>query len=374
MISIAAFNNGGAPSDGDGNLPDSIASGTILEADIRREGTLSLEWSGSDPETATLLKTTAESGIRVYVEGVRSPFQPALSRFNRVFILDGGANRDEGPRSLSCTKSRPFRRSFPDKVIRLRSGEYYGHPNRQRAGQCRFVSPLLKPSVTETRFPDYTPPLFTNEAAIRSGVVGSGAVGAAFYDSNVFPGFRGTLLGADAPTVASLDLGDRSPPGLNAYRLKKKDVVRVGETPGISLAVNIHGDVFAAQASNGTIGVAVPRVGPARRAVVGIRNVFPSRGVPGSFVFIVGVGLPLRPAVRIGGKRCTKARRMLGEVLMIRCVVPSFETYPLAPQTVTIGRFSLRTAFAVLNPDLAQPSIPEDAEFSEAEPEPSTTD
>lgn len=365
LVGIGAFNTGGVPSEQEGNLPDCLASATILEVDIRRGGPLSLEWSGSDPETATLLKTPFESGIRIYAEGLRSPYQPALSRFNHVFIIDGGANLD-GPRSTSCNRSRPFRRSFPDKVIRLRNGEYYGHPNRQREGQCIFISPLLKPSVAEARFPGYTPPLFTNEAAIRRGDVGSGTAGAVFYDSNLFPGFRGALLGGDVPEVKSVDLEGRKPPGLVAFILRKKKIVRVGNTPGISLAVNIYGDVFAAQVALGTIGVAIARVGPARKATVGIRSVFPSRGVPGSFIFIVGVGLALQSAVRIGGERCTKARRMPGEALMIRCVVPSFDVYPRSPQSVTVGRYLLRTAFTVLDPALAQPSF---VGAAEADPE-----
>lgn len=368
LVAIGAFNSGGAPSELEGNLPDCLASAAILEVDIRRGGTLSLEWSGSDPETATLLKTPFESGISIYAEGVRSPYQPALSRFNRVFIIDAGTNFDRGPRSTSCKRSRPFRRSFPDRVLRLRKGEYYGHPNRQRQGQCVFISPLLKPSVAESRFPGYTPPLFTNEAAIRRGDIGSGTTGAAFYDSNLFPSFRGTLLGGDAATVKSTDLEGRKPPGLNAYNLRKKTIVRVGDTPGISLAVNIHGDVFAAQSTLDTIGVALPQAGPARRATASIRSVFPSRGVPGSFVFIVGVGLPLKPAVKIGGKRCPKAKRMPGEELMIRCVVPSFDVYPRRPQPITIGRFLLRTAFTVLNPALAQPSFVDTGEVGRETP------
>lgn len=357
LVAVSTFTNGGAPSDEEGNLPDSVLSSSVLEVDIRRGGTLSLEWSSSDSETATVLKSPIESGIRLYAEGLRSPYQPALSRFNRVFVVDGGANKMDGPRSISCTKSRPFNKSIPDKLIRLRRGEYYGHPNRQRTNQCRFISPLLKPDVAQLRFPNYTPPLFTNAKAVKKGTIGSGTVGVAFYDSNIFPGFRGTLIGADADNIESSENDERLPPGLSAYRLKKKDVVRIGDTPGVSLAVNIHGDIFAAQPQNGTIGVAVPRVGPKRRKVEGIRNIFPSRGLPGSIVFIVGVGLPSRLAVQIGGETCTKPRRLDGEAEIIQCVVPAFESYPRAPQAVSVGKLSLRTAFTVLDPDLAQPSI-----------------
>lgn len=150
FISIAASNFGGIPSDPAGNLPDYIMSAAILDPGIRRPSTLTLEWSFSDPGTATLLNTSAESGISVYAEGLRSLFQPAMSRFNQLFVIDRGAYLSRVPLSTSCTTSRPFSRAIPGKVIPVRYGENYGHPNRQREGQCNSCPPcwsrqLLKP-------------------------------------------------------------------------------------------------------------------------------------------------------------------------------------------------------------------------------------
>lgn len=359
LISIPAFNNGGAPSEPDGNISDTILNAAVLEADIRRGGTLRLDWSSSDPKTAVLLKTAEESGIAIYAEGIRSAHQLAVSRYNRVFLVDGGANIGGGERSLSCFRSRPFAKSIPDKIIRLRQGRFYGHPNRQR-GQCEFISPLLKAEVAQEQFPGYTPPLFTNADAIRAGDVGSGTVGVAFYESNLFPGFRGTLLGADAPTVKSTDFEERKVPGLVGYRVQKRVGQRLGDTPGISLAVNVFGDVFAAQAPNRTIGVAVPQVGPARRALAGIRGVFPARGVPGSTIFVAGNGMGLENgsiAIAVGGTGCADVEVVGGiddsEVVLVKCTVPQVETFVRGPADVTMGGLKLTAAFTILDPRLA---------------------
>lgn len=263
-----------------------------------------------------------------------------------------------GERSLSCFRSRPFLKSFPDKVIRVRRGEYYGHPNRQRE-QCTFISPEIKPEVARSRFPGYTPPLFTNMEAIRKGDVGSGTVGVAFYESNLFPGFRGTLLGSDSVLVFESGREGRKAPGLVAYSLKKQVAVRVGGTAGTCLAVNIFGDVFAAQAPNRTIGVAVPKVGPARRGAKGIWSVFPSRGVPGSYMFVTGVGLAVDGGIEIGGNKCTEAEIVDGKLLLVRCKVPGVESFQRTPLDVSVGEFKLTSAFTILNPLIAQPSVGE---------------
>lgn len=350
FLSIATMNNGGAASAIAGNIGDSIISAAMLEVDIRnRSLSRTLRWSTADPSTASLLDGPEITGISIYATGLRSCYQPVVSRAGRLFVFDAGSSFDGGPRSTACNYSIPYARSQPDRLIHVKSGKWYGHANRRR-GQCTTVPRLLSKKKAVARFPGYTPPRFNNEVWIQSGVVGTGSVGAAFYDANVFPGFRGMLISGDADNDESSDFSEKRPLGLNVYDKKKKKVTRLTDTPGISLAIDVFGSVFAAQPQRDRIGVAIPSSG--MRKNPGIRNVFPVRGLPGSRLFVYAEGVSLQAGITIGGVPCTHVSLAIGGKLL-SCIVGTPMEFSSVLDDVVVDSFRLRNAFSILNPAYA---------------------
>lgn len=355
FISIGTFNNGGVPSEGDGNLPDCVASGSLLKLNFRNPVISGqLEWSSDDPALATLTTSPAESGVSIFATGIRSCFQPVYTSSGKLFCIDGGANLMPDQRSTSCTRSTRFEVSEPDKVLNVRQGKWYGHANRARGRtdpqQCQFVPAMLPARVVARRFPGYTPPLFTSQQGLDDGIVGSGTVGVTEYTAAWFRRIRGKLIGTESGQ--SEDVTRSAEPGTLLYDIEKRRVGRLADTPGISAAVDIYGSILTAQVAFGKVGIAMPRVSEQMMAREAIRVVFPTRGVPGSRLFIFGTSLKGK-RVKVGEIECNnvKLTSVFGGV--IRCKVPKGLPMNRA-LSVSVGSARLGKAFTVLDGNLAQ--------------------
>lgn len=345
-ISVGAFNNGGAESPAEGNLPDPIYSAAILEVDIRRDDvTRVLNWTSDDPAVARLRQTPSESGISLFAEGFRSSFELNVFLSGDFIVIDAGADLNSGPKSVSCNESVPFEKSEIDKVIRVERGKWYGHPNRAR-DQCVFVSGRLSRDEALKLAPDVSLPLFTDEEALEKNVVVGSPTGALEYTPAWFPVLRGKLMGIEEAPFENR--GGGLPPGTAFYNLETKEIVRVANLSGITAAIDAYGSMFASDFGRNRVNIAVPRVTRKIRRQRAVRVIWPSRGLRGSKVHIAVSGA-LSRQVTIGGYRtvCERLVRKVRGIKILTCFVPE-GSFPKKAVSVRVGREELRSAFIVL--------------------------
>lgn len=350
-ISIGAFNNGGAESPSEGNLPDSIYSAAILEVNIRQDNlTRVLMWTSDNPATASLKQKPSESGISLLAEGLRSSFELNVFLSGDLYVFDAGANKAgsseaPGPKSISCTESVPIDVSQPDKIIRVERGKWYGHPNRAR-NLCVFVSPLLSREEALKLAPGVTLPLFTSTEAIEENIVVGSPAGALEYTPAWFPSLRGTFMGIEEPPFQNRGGGLLA--GTASHNLETKEIIRVANLSGISAITDSYGSMLSASLQEGKIGIAVPKVTNKIRRERAVRVVWPTRGLQGSKIRIAVSG-PLSRQVTIGGYRtfCKRWVRKIRGIRILTCFVPRGE-FPKEAVTVTVGPVELQDAFIAL--------------------------
>lgn len=343
-VSIGKFNNGGVPNEMEGNLPDCIYTGTILEVDLKNSNvSRSLEWTSDDSATARLKQTPEQSGISVYAEGFRSPFTLTILLHGDLVLFDAGANAGRGPLSVSCTESTPINVSDPDKVIRVEKGAFYGQPNRAN-NRCVFVSSFLSKEEARALVPDISFPLFTNQKAIEEKIVIGSPAGSLQYTPAWFPSLRGLLMGIEEPPFIERE----GVPGTAAYNLQTGEITRVAELAGITAAIDAYGSMFAADLFGSRISIAVPKVTKRMSLKSAVRAVWPSRGLRGSKVYIAVTGIYFW-RVRFGRKKayCERHVRRIGGVRLLTCYVP-FSMFRKKLVSVQVGWRRLTDAFLVL--------------------------
>ncbi|PXF46484.1 hypothetical protein BWQ96_03719 [Gracilariopsis chorda] len=343
-VSVGTFNNGGVPSEFEGNLSDCIYSGTILEVDMKSANvSRRLEWTSDDPAAARLKQTPEQSGISVYAEGIRSAFTLTVSTTGELLLFGGGANAGRGPQSISCTESAPISVPEPDKIIRVERGRFYGHPNRAN-DRCVFVSSLISQEEARALVPDITFPLFTTQEAIEKKIVIGSPTGSLEYTPAWFPSLRGLLMGIEEPPIS----GREGVPGTAAYNLQTGEITRVADLTGVNARIDAYGSMFAADFEGMRIKIAVPKVTKRMKRKSAVRAVWPSRGLRGSKVYIAVTGIYSR-RVRFGRKRgyCERQVRRIGGVRLLTCYVP-FSSFPKKLVSVQVGWQRLRKAFMVL--------------------------
>ncbi|KAI0556554.1 hypothetical protein FGB62_133g00 [Gracilaria domingensis] len=310
FVSISTFNNGGAASSAQGDLPDCIYSAAILKVDIRKQNVSRvLQWTSDDPAVARLAQTAEQSGISLYAEGIRSAFELSVFLSGDLIAVDGGANLDSGPRSISCSESVPFEVPEPDKVIRVEQGRFYGHANRARH-QCVFVSALLSDEEAQQLVPDISLPLFTTADAIAKNVVVGSPTGTLEYTAAWFSSLRGSLMAVEEDPL--IERGEGLTPGTASYNLETGEIRRVANGSGISAVIDVYGSVFGADFERNRITISVPNVTRKMRKERAVRAVWPSKGLQGSKVHIVVTGSYSR-AVTIGGYKamCNRGVRQV---------------------------------------------------------------
>lgn len=335
---------------------DSFYSGTILNADIRTPGkTLTILWD-SDVITEARPKNVDQSGISVYATGFRSIFEPIISTRGDLFVSDGGGDPMFGPKSVSCSEDVPLQGTQPDRLFRVRRGAWYGAANRVRGQDdpqhCVHLwgdeSNLTK---IHTAYPDFKKPHFITTDALNNNVLSTGSVGLVQYLPNWFPYLRKKFIGTELDLTVARP--GNSGPIMYVADIWRRRLFKIADAPGLSAAVDRYGSVFAGQFNLGKIAIAIPVVKNWMKKKPMIRNVWPSRGLPHSKFWIIGINIP-DVAVEIGGKECrVGGRQRYLDLQIVTCFVPELSSYSVIASTIRIGNLSLKEAFTVLSPEVS---------------------
>lgn len=324
LISVGSFSNAGAttPGDGIGGVPENPLSGSVVEADYLRpgfDGEIKYDQT-DDPETANIVG----GDIRVFTAGLRNCFGMVVHSNGEVYATDNGPNVNFGLTSTSCTSSAPDAES-DDKLLRLLRGQYYGHPNRNRARddpkQCAYKAPW------EPTAEGYVEPM---------GMMTSSTNGIIDYRANTFQGaIRGNLF------MSKVSFGEN---GLlwRAELSENGEWLAAGpyqflDRSGLSLIMGLWGELVMPQLKKYTVVVYQPFEEPA--ATVQVLNVFPSRGprAGGNVIIVTGLYLD-RPnlLVNVGTRPCTDFYDV--DFNSLKCTVPPGDGK--VQVTVTQGEYS----------------------------------
>lgn len=263
----ALHTNAGAP--GPPNFQeDSYYSGSVLTADIRtREKTRIVEWT-SDVISDARPANGNESGISLYATGIRSVLSPVINTRGHLYISDGGADPPSGRKSVSCNASVPLAAARPDRMYRVRRGRWYGAANRARGqDDAKYCVDLWgnEDNLTDimNTYPGLTVPSFNTAKARQDGTLRAGVVGFAQYLPNWFPSFRKKLIATEfdgEPPVPIAPGKQTQRPGMVGVNLWQRDVFKIADAPGESMAIDRYGSIFVAQVIIGKIAIAVPVV------------------------------------------------------------------------------------------------------------------
>lgn len=355
FISQGLHTNAGAPA-APSFQEDSFYSGTILNADIRTSGkTLTILWD-SNVITEARPKNVNESGISVYATGFRSIFEPIISTRGDLFASDGGGDPFLGPRSVSCTEDVPLQDTQPDRLFRVRRGVWYGAANRARGqDDPKYCVHLWgdESNLTEIQaaYPDFRRPYFITTKALNNNVLSTGSVGLVQYLPNWFSYLRKKFIGTELDVTVPRP-GNPSPI-MYVADIWRRRLFKIADAPGLSTAVDRYGSIFVGQFNLGKIAIAVPVVKNWMKKKPMIRNVWPSRGLPRSKIWIIGTNMP-EAAIKIDGKGCrVSERQRYLDLQLVSCFVPNLPSYSVAASTVRVGNLSLEEAFTVLPPDVS---------------------
>ena len=149
--------NRGAPSQSFGLLPESPLSGAVLAIDLAQIGNTTYDLptrsgrggpGGRSGANASFVRLGAP--VRIVATGLRNPYDIVRTRSGSLFATINGANAERGARPGSdCTSAaREGGTRALDKLVRIREGAFYGHPNPSRL-ECG--SPTEAP-LTSFRF------------------------------------------------------------------------------------------------------------------------------------------------------------------------------------------------------------------------------
>lgn len=333
---------------------DSYYSGSVLTADVRTPGkTGVVEW---DSEVITDARPVNgnESGISQYATGTRSIINPVINTRGHLYVTDLGGDPPFGPKSVSCDAAVPLTEAQPDRIYRVRRGRWYGAANRVRGQDdpqyCVYLwGDEANLTKIQKAYPDFTAPRFNTANARKDGIVSAGLVGFDQYLSNWFPSVRKQFIGTEFDGVSDESPSNRTR-GMVVVNIWSGKVFRIADVPGVSTAVDRYGSIFVGQFSLGKIGIVEPVVTNWMRKQAVIRNVFPSRGKPGTQILIIGTNMA-EAAIEIEGRRCLIGKRRTDIDLQVTsCLVPRLPYYSGVASDIRVGKLTLKEAFTVLPP------------------------
>lgn len=307
-ITVGGNTNAGIPGAMTSTLQqkENVLSAAVLVAYVNRpdfDGKLTYD----APDDGNLV---GGNGVELFSVGFRNPFGLIQHSNGHLYTNDNGPNLDFGDIMLGCRGERMADREDFDKLILLKRGNYYGHPNAKRAEndsrQCTW-RPSTDPSGN-----GYTAPIMTLESATG---------GMIEFMTNHFGGqLRGNLIyskygGALHRVILSGD-------GRSVLPISNPALPLVGD---FSLAVTQApmGELIEARYEEGHIFFHRPI--ETSTAETQIKGVFPYRGSRsgGSILTVYGVNLNkngLTPTILVGGSSCpvtdVKAFR-------VACTLPS---------------------------------------------------
>lgn len=317
LLPVGGVTNAGVVAEKTGGLAESPLSGAIVRVPLGTKGGSfngAITYSNNDPGSA--VQTGGD--VSVWASGLRNALFLERHSSGSYWILDNGANAGFGDVSTGCGggNDAPFggNGDSNDKLLSVKGGGYYGHPNRNRgraggaaARECTYRKP-------NAQAPGYTRPvaLFDSStngiAEMRTNVFGGAIKGHLFF-SKFASGGEGAVHTAVVSGGGSLVGGGGG-------------VKLVKPFSGLSIAVSPYGALLMPRVRQAKIVVLRPVYDTDAGRGVMVMSVTPNRGPRngGYRVFIAAHNLPASPTVAVGGKACT-AVKVEGDGLT--CVMPA---------------------------------------------------
>lgn len=314
LVSVGGSTNAGVPKMGKDmfKLPESPLSGAILSFPFRRSyfnGNITYNWPKNPGKTEK-----ASGTVQVYAAGIRNVFGMMLHSNGHVYGVDNGPNIGYGLAATGCGRTGG-QVEFVDKLIKIRRGAYYGHPNwnrgRKDKRQCKFIA-----GDSENMGRDYTAAMLSVESS-TNGIVE--------YTANRFDG---SLMGQLILSQLAWEVaGEVSAVKLNKEGNRVEDVRQLYTNSGIAVEMGMFGELVIPSYGRGNILVLAPTEKhiPSLRVIA----VNPSQGLAGggNFVTVTGNGLKRGDDIWFGNRKCTdiKWTRIKSE---LRCRVPRYKGGP----------------------------------------------
>lgn len=350
LIAVGSYTNAGLPFFNLGGNWETYFSASVVRAKLSRRG-FNGEIEYSDP---TNLRTALpiSGDVDIFATGVRNMFAMTMARNGRLYATDNGPNCAFGNASSSCNeydegdaaeRSTDDEVPFPgqvmfattgdcqfgptrqDKLLLLREGNFYGHPNIQRAlltrneDECAYIDPMTDetgPPQSNSAPSSYEPPLVEVTSAMTA---------LTEYGSNLFCGdLRNNLIGSRFR-------------GFGTFRIKLNDdgdevegIETLISEGGIAVTENVHGDLIfpqlnPADGNAGDILMLRPDVTRTEdfKAVNALPSRFDRRGR--GTLLIGGWGFTENVEVTVSDRSCVVMDVSDTE---ISCRVPGYRGYP----------------------------------------------
>lgn len=358
LIAVGGNTNMGLPELKLGGRWETYFSGSIVIARLSRGAT----YNGNIPYRKAENMRIAQpvpgyTDVGLYATGVRNPFAMTMARDGSIYAVDMGPNCGFGNASSTCDQYDEaveqhrdmvanfaglviVKRKAPsnckygpdreDKLLRIRAGAFYGHPNIQRArltgrsGECAWVDPLRgRPPQQQTTPSNYEAPL---------SMVTSAKTGVLEYGGNAFCGqLRGDLI-----------LSQNTERSTWRARLNKENVVQgmpfeFLPKGGIRVVENVRGDLLFPK-YNAPSGIFVSRMQRRGGVRVSAVNALPVRHgrAGGSLLTIGGWGFdPPDIRIRVGGEKCPVVK---ASATQVTCVMPKYKRGSVSKRVVVTQR------------------------------------
>lgn len=337
LIAVGGFTNAGLPKLNLGNVWETYLSGAVLLARIASEPAFNGTIEYSTPDNLRTAVPLSDH-VQLYATGLRNLFSLFVARSGRVYGVDMGPNCPFGNASSTCSQydeaaaaKRPYDSkegytsysilgdpgecrygdTRKDKLLQIRPGAWYGHPNLQRAalrpesaGECAYIDP----NTDRTGLPARArpPPNYARKVAFTlTPMTGLREYGAAHFCGHL----RNNLVGSRYKGRGTFRFAlDESAPQ-TTLNLK----VRISQRGALRLEENVMGDLLFPRYTmdtNVTDGRRVPILRPVytRQAQATAVNALPYRhGRQGGTPMMVG-GYGFKQAasisVMVGSAQC----------------------------------------------------------------------
>lgn len=308
IFQVGGFTNAGIPGEKLGNEPENPLSGASLIALLSKSGfNGAIKYDNTDGSKAKQIG----GDVEVYSPGFRNSFGLTLHSNGNFYATDNGPNFSFGAESTSCTANGGEVGSG-DKVVLVKKGKYYGHPNRNRGGsQCTYVDDNGKTPDNKD-----APASFNYEKPWSK--IESSSNGIMEYTANTFGGqLRGDLF---VSKYASNFDGKLFRFGVNEDGTKNFGPDQFHGMSGLSIAQGHRGEIMMPKVFQKKVVVLEPQYPePASLQIV---NVAPFRGKKGggNTILISGHNFGDNPTAKVGTGACIDVKEITAT--SFKCTAP----------------------------------------------------
>lgn len=354
LIAVGGTTNMGLPGWKLGGIWETALSAAVVIAKLSKGNGFNGRIEYENEDVLRLAKVKA-GDVEVYAFGLRNVFGMSMATTGEVYATDQGPNCGFGDTSSTCSEydetraqnmvlgeqvnwkglvkhgwtSCPYSISRPDKVLHLKEGSTYGHPNIQRGGdECAWIDPNDGLTADNKNAPSSYK---KHMALLTSSVTAIGE-----YGGNHFCGdLRGDLILSTYKGRKTYRMG------VNGGDVTSGPNV-ISQNGGIAFVENAHGDLIFPRLTVRKVEVLRPKV--SERVGLFVAGAVPFRHgrQGGTGLDIGGSNFGTLPTVTVGGKSCTVTSSSGSE---IRCTVPASNVGGL----VSVEVNALEGGSAVLN-------------------------